>query len=152
MARKRAQQRWSALLSRIAKRVRLGSAQWAAFVAHANARYKPSFVAAFEKPLCLECVGPVGGSPCGFLVDMMSRTAFASLNLLHLDHEQDLAVTCDMWNRARPPDSAVWHEGVDRDLLCHLLFGVAPDAARGAPMLRFRCRSAARCHELSMPH
>ena len=74
------------------------------------------------------------------------------LEELHLDHEQDLAVTCDMWNRAWLPDSAVWHEGVDGDLLCHLLFGVAPDAAQGAPMLRFRCRSAARCHELNMPH
>ena len=40
MARKRAQQRWSALLSRIAKQVRLEAPLWAAFVAHANAHYK----------------------------------------------------------------------------------------------------------------
>ena len=51
MARKRAQQRWSALLSRIDKQMRLDASAWAAFVAHANARYKPKFIAAFRKPV-----------------------------------------------------------------------------------------------------
>ena len=75
MARKRAQQRWSALLARIAKQMRLDGWLWADFVAHANRHYKPNFVAAFEAPLLLECVGPVGGAPCGFRVDLTSRGA-----------------------------------------------------------------------------
>ena len=58
MARKRAQQRWNALLARIAKQVRaaLGEFLWADFVAHAEARYKDAFVATFRKPV-LRCVG-----------------------------------------------------------------------------------------------
>jgi hypothetical protein len=53
MARKRTQQRWSGLLTRIAKQVRatLGDAQWADFVAHANPCYN------FRNPI-LRCVGP----------------------------------------------------------------------------------------------
>ena len=59
MARKRAQQRWSALLKRIADKVRamLGDALWADFVAHANACYKDALLSAFRKPI-LRCVGP----------------------------------------------------------------------------------------------
>ena len=151
-ARKRAQQRWSALLSRIAQHMRLDDALWGAFAAHANARYKPRFVRAFEGPLRLECVGPVRGVPCGFCVDMTSPKASHILHLLHLDHEQDVIVTCDLWKSALPPHPSVWDERVDRELLCHLLFGVAPDPVHGAPMLPFRCRSAARCHKLNMPH
>ena len=75
MARKRAQQRWSALLSRIDKQMRLDAASWATFVAHANAHYKPRFVAAFHKPM-LTCVGPSYGAPCGYCVDLTSRDAF----------------------------------------------------------------------------
>jgi len=52
MARKRAQQRWSALLTRIAKQVRpaLGDMLWDKFVAHAEAHYKDTFVPAFRAP------------------------------------------------------------------------------------------------------
>ena len=88
MARKRAQQRWSALLSRIDKQMRLEDPHKIAFVAHANAHYKAQFVAAFRKPM-LKCVGPSYGDPCGFCVDLTSRDAF-------------LLITCDMWKRAMP--------------------------------------------------
>ena len=48
MARKRAQQRWSALLTRIAKQVHpaLGDMLWDKFVAHAEGQYKDKFTAA----------------------------------------------------------------------------------------------------------
>ena len=152
MARKRAQQRWSALLSRIGKQMRLDASAWAAFVAHANARYKPKFIAAFRKPK-LRCVGPSYGEPCGFCVDLTSRDAFRKLEHLHLDHEQDLLITCDMWKRARPDRSNAWDDGIRRELLCHLLFGVDTDAEHGAAMLRFRCGpKASHCHKLNMPH
>ena len=66
VARKRAQQRSSALLStRIAREVRpaLGEMLWADFVAHTEAHYKAKFVAVFRKPV-LRCVGTNHGTPC----------------------------------------------------------------------------------------
>ena len=78
MARKRAQQRWSALLSRISKLMRLDASLWTAFVAHANAHYKDKFIAAFRKPM-LKCVGPSYGDPCGFCVDLTSWGAFVDV-------------------------------------------------------------------------
>jgi hypothetical protein len=159
MARKRAQQRWSALLARTAKRVRpaLGESLWAEFVAHAEAHHKRAFVAAFSGP-CLACLGPPSGAPCpaAFCVDLTSATAFAKLEHLHLDHEQDLAITCDMWTRALaalPHIPSSWDDGIDAALLCHLLFGVHADSVHGAAMLRFRCGpGAAGCHKLNTPH
>ena len=65
-------------------------------------------------------------TPCGFGVDLTSPKAFDTLGLLH--HEQDLVVTCDLWKRALSPDAHTWDEGIDRGLLCHLLFGVTADA------------------------
>ena len=49
MARKRAQRRWSTLLTRIGKWAQevLGESLWADFVVHADAYYKRAFVAAF---------------------------------------------------------------------------------------------------------
>jgi hypothetical protein len=152
MARKRAQQRWSALLSRIYKQMHLNVPLWAAFVAHANMHYKDKFIAAFHKPV-LKCVGPSYGKPCGFCVDLTSWDAFRKLEHLHLDHEQDLLITCDMWKRALPPNPNEWDAGINRNLLCHLLFGVDDDAEHGPAMLRFRCGpKASHCHKLNMPH
>ena len=112
MARKRAQQRWSALLVRILRQVQLEGSLWADFVAHANRLHKPAFIAAFEEAPVLECVWPVGGSPCGFCVDLASSDAFTKLGLLHLDHEQDVVVTCDLWKRAMPSSPVAWDDGV----------------------------------------
>ena len=159
MARKRAQQRWSALLARVSKWVReaLGESLWADFVAHADAHYKRAFVAAFDSPH-LACVGPPSGAPCpnAFCVDLTSATAFATLEHLHLDHEQDLAITCDMWARTLatlPHGPSAWDDGINAALLCHLLFSVRADSTHGTAMLRFRCGpGAARCHKLNMPH
>ena len=109
MARRRAQKRWSALVgapnSRIARHMRpmLGEQCWAAFVAHANSQYQRAFISAFECDL-LCCMGGRDGHPCPhrFTVDMTSPSAFLTLEQLHLDHEQDVRVTCDMWQRALP--------------------------------------------------
>ena len=105
------------------------------------------------KQALLACVGPVGGSPCGFCVDLASSDAFTKLGLLHLDHEQDVVVTCDLWKRAMPSSPIAWDDGVDGGLLCHLLFSVTANATRGPAMLRFRCGpGASRGHKLNMPH
>ena len=104
-----------------------------------------------------------GVCPHNFHVDLTCARAYATLGELHLDHEQDLVVTCDMWVQAlaslpRAPSS--WDDGVDGALLCHLLFSVRYDPAHGAAMLCFRCGPVPGqhgtktdfCHELNMPH
>ena len=137
----------------------LGAAHWAAFIAHATVRHKEAFIDAFA-PRVLCCVGDTAGAPCPhrFVVDLGAPDAGAKLERLHLDHEQDVQVTCDMWRRALPASPRVWDDGVDGALLCHLLFGVGGDAIHGAPTVRFRCGPArlgasdAYCHQLNMPH
>ena len=143
LALRRAGQRWSALVtaptSRIARMMRpvLGDALWATFVVHANTRYKPAFLAAFQEPV-LRCVGKPR-QECSFSVNLRAPDAVAKLGCLHVDHEQDVQVTCDMWKNALPPTPASWDDGIDGSLLCHLLFGIQGDPVHGPPMLRFRC-------------
>ena len=163
IAMRRGGQRWSTLVSaptsRIARVMRpvLGDALWHSFVAHANAHYKEAFVGAFAGPV-LACVGR-DGAPCprAFRVDLAASAT--GLPYLHLDHEQDLQVTCDMWKQAwRAGARQTWHDGVDGSLLCHLLFGVRADLTHGAPVVRFRCgplflgSGEGYCHQLNMPH
>jgi hypothetical protein len=165
LGRRRGGQRWSALVSapssRVARTMRpvLGEEHWAAFVAHATAHHKPLFLGAFAHPQ-LRCVGTSAGGdcPCGYAVDLAAPDAKDKLERLHLDHEQDVQVTCDMWRAALPPSPRAWDDGVDGALLCHLLFGVGEDPTHGPPMVRFRCgpssfgRSGEYCHQLNMPH
>ena len=168
LSRRRAGQRWSALVgaptSRVATLIRplLGETLWFDFLDHATEHYKQAFLDAFDPPSSLlTCVGQCDGSPCprGFHVHLSSPCAAERLEHLHLDHEQDVQVTCDMWksslSRAKP---ARWDDGIDAGLLCHLLFGVRDDPKYGPAMLRFRCgpsrfgSSRAYCHKLNMPH
>ena len=106
LALRRAGHRWSALVTaptlRIARMMRpvLGDALWATFVTHANARYKP----AFQAPV-LRCVGKPG-QEFDFAVDLRSSDAGTKLGCLHVDHEQDVQITCDMWKNALPPTPA----------------------------------------------
>ena len=108
VARRRSGQRWSALVSahtsRIAKTMRpvRGVSHWQTFLAHITKHYKPTFLAAFNPPShVLSCVGKCNGEPCshGFEVDFCSPAAATKLEHLHVDHEQDVLVTCDMWQR-----------------------------------------------------
>ncbi len=96
-------------------RATLGDARWADFVAHANACYEDAFLSAFPKPV-LRCVGPPHGGACphNFRVDSTCARAYlyATLGELHLDYEQDLVVTCDMWLQALAA-LATWNDGVD---------------------------------------
>ena len=61
-------------------------------------------------------MGPPHGGACShnLRVDLTSARAYATLDELHLDHEQDLVVMCDMWVQAlaallRAP--AMWDDG-----------------------------------------
>ena len=73
-------------------------------------------------------MGAPHGGACShnLRVDLTSARAYVTLGELHLDHEQDLVVTCDMWVQALaaplPRAPATWDDGVDGALLCHLLF------------------------------
>merc|ERR1712139_759776 len=99
-----------------------------------------NFLSVFDAAT-LGCVGKRDGTPCPkhFKVDLQSPSAYDLLERLHLDHEQDVRVTCDMWRRAHPAHgAAAWDDG-DGGLLCHLLFGVRDSAAHGPCCVRFRC-------------
>jgi len=88
--------------------------------------------------------------PTSFRVDFSSPGSVD----LHLDHEQDLQVTLDMWKHSLPASD----DGIDAGLLCHLLLGTSDDPLHGPAMLRFRCGPASLgdgggyCHQLNMPH
>ena len=166
----RAQARWSTLLtgrnSRIAEVMKssLGSHQWESFVAYANWHYKPQFVAAFSRPI--HCQGKIGSATgCPFNVGISnpecgSRTDHTILGHLHLDHNVELHRILEVWQqiRGRYPHGAAWDCGIDRGMLCHLLFGVTERSGMPAN-LYFRCGNAnnsrlrwAFCHEQTRPH
>jgi len=154
----------SAPSSRIARLMRpiLGPSAWEKFVQHANSKFKENSASVFQPPsgvLC--CVGTRDGSECphSFKVDLRSSSAYDQLERMHLDHEQDVRVTCDMWRRALPPHPKTWDSGaVDGGLLCHLLVGVLDCPIYGPRCVRFRCgpprewESGNYCHELRLPH
>jgi hypothetical protein len=100
---------------------------WDAFVRHANRRYRASFLAMFETEVgFLSCEGPLDGNagcPRGSMVDVEDRKNWPMLDQLHLDHRYDLKVICDAWKGALPPVPTAWDQGIDGELLCHLLFG-----------------------------
>jgi hypothetical protein len=150
LGRVRASKRWSALLtaanSRIAQngvRARLGERRWKAVVDFAESKYRPGWDAAFDPPDgLLACCGATdeaaSGCPRGFTVDLRRASAVDLLKCLHLDHEYDVSVVCDVWLSAMPVHVSRWDDGVDRGVLCQLLFGAsARDGAEAC--VRFRC-------------
>ena len=169
--RKRALQRWSTLVtadtSRISKlmRAQLGE-HWAYFVRYANKRYKQQFVEAFMPASnVLRCSGPSPGVPCpeAYTVDLNTAESLDKLPGMHLDHDCDLKRVCDRWSRALPEKPRCWSEGVDREVLCELLFKVdtANQLRHG---LHLRCdipsghklsthfSGAPFCHDTGMAH
>ena len=95
-----------------------------------------------------------------FPVDMRSPLALLELEQLHLDHEQDARVTCDLWQCALPPTPSRWDDGVNRGLICHLRFSLRESEAHGPPGIPFHCgpppvhesRGYCLCHLLNLPH
>ena len=177
-AQKRGMQRWCRWLTATKSRIggdkdglrkRLGEKRWQAFVQYANDHFKSKFVNKFTSPM--SCCGPLGaGVPCpngGFPVDpRVEAEVDANLATLHLDHARDLTAICEAWKKAMPVQPRTWHDGVDKDLVCQLLFGVE-DHARAATSpnpdlwkanLAFRCgaskqhRAGSFCHEMWGSH
>ena len=90
----------------------------------------------------------------------------ANLATLHLDHARDLVATCTAWKEAMPAKLKTWHDGIEKDLVCQLLFGVE-DHARAATSpnpelwkanVAFRCgaskkhRAGVFCHDMWNSH
>ena len=176
-AQKRAKQRWCRWLSATKSRIggtngmrqRLGKKRWKAFVEYANEHFQPHFVNKFSAPM--RCCGPLGKSATcpngGYAVDpTVEADVKTNLATLHLDHARDLTAICEAWKEAMPARLATWHDGVDKDLVCQLLFGVE-DHARAATSLNpdlwkanvsFRCgaskqhRAGAFCHDMWGSH
>jgi len=181
--RKRGIQRWTALLTSTTSRIghsngmraRLGPRHWSAFVAYANALFRPAFVAVFEHDM--RCAGPLADRPPGAAalhtspVDCCPRAFYVSPTReddvsrvagLHLDHAYEVHFICDVWKQCLDElgnEPREWSDGIDRDLLCQLLFGVVdhPNVSRGGERatlwranLQLRCGLIARAMPLSI--
>ena len=64
-------------------------------------------------------------------MDYSSSGALEDMQSLHLDHVFQLRRICDMWKLIfakeqceSPESSKAWDQGIDRNVVCHLLFGV----------------------------
>ena len=146
VCRRRASQRWSALLtattSRLARngiRARLGEQLWFDFVKFAERHYRAQWDALFDpESRMLSCAGVGGPCPRAFCVDLRFDSAVERLSQLDLDHEYDICVICAAWLRAKPPGPMrTWHDGVDAAVVCQLLFGVtARNGLRASVVLR----------------
>ena len=126
--------RWSSLsLSRIGDISglvdHLGQKFFEEFLAEAGSNHKAAFTAAFcVDTLC--CVGPVGNGVCphNYTVDLLAfkdeedlRTLVAGL---HTDHSRvTLTSIMTLWVNDFPKPTERWSDGVNGDLICHLLYG-----------------------------
>ena len=84
----------------------------------------------FTKPM--RCSGRIDGKPCPFdyAVDPSHQNQLKLMSGLHLDHCYELSMICDVWKLALGRSPTTWYDNVNRELLCHLLFGVEDDRAR----------------------
>ena len=179
IARRRASQRWAALLQRVGGKCHgmvkhLGQVAWTAFKRHSKQRYRPRFVSRFVPAgpdPALECVGLIdtaGGCPHQHVValpklaslsSVEAAQASESLKCLHLDHEIEVQQICDLWKQLTPPRPAAWDENVKPSRLCELIFGVEGGYSaetEGRSIVQFRCAcwgsSFGMCHGTSTRH
>lgn len=92
----------------------------------------------------LECCGSVdgGSDPCPTLFQVCSASTIDpnALSRLHLDHCIPVHTICRLWKEGlglRPREAwLTWHDGLHRDILCHLLFGVSAMPPQAPPLCR----------------
>ena len=115
-ARKRAHQRWWALMHRIevsnGMRNHLGDSGWSGFKGFCTHHFRPSFLALFDP--CggtLQCSGPLCGGPCpnNHIVDFASAAALRQMEALHLDHAFDVV---KLWKQLAPCNPVSWDQGI----------------------------------------
>jgi len=152
LAKRRTQVRWNSFIASPGSRLegmilpRFGPALWGDFVRHIR-HYREAYISAFLHRV-LSCEGSVDREPCphSFHVSMSVPYANARLECLHLNHEVNVSKTCNWWHSRLPASPQSWDDGLDRDELCHSLFGVRDSCGR-EKCVRFRCgprRSAKR--------
>ena len=144
-ARKRAQQRWHALMHRVkvnnGMHEHLGQSRWEHFEAFCIDQFRGSFLALFNPHGgVLRCSGPLSGGPCphNHEVDLASLSAHTLLHTLHLDHAHDVQHVCEVWKQLTPRNPASWDEGIKGIIVAHLLFGTTALGAH-ASNIRLRC-------------
>ena len=144
-ARKRAHQRWWALMHRVGvsngMRSHLGESRWSEFKGFCMHHFRPSFLALFDP--CggtLQCSGPLSGGPCphNHVVNFASTTALKQMEALHLDHAFDVQHICELWKQLTPCNPVSWDQGIKGILVAHLLFGTQ-DLGSTPPNISLRC-------------
>ena len=143
--RKRAQQRWWALMHRVeisnGMQDHLGDAAWANFKGFCTEHFKHDFLALFDPAGgILRCSGPICGGECphNHQVDLAAPAALGQLEALHLDHAFDVQHTCEMWKLLTPRVPVAWDQGIKGMVVAHLLFGTSALGGH-PPNIRLRC-------------
>ena len=143
--RKRAQQRWWALMHRVetsnGMRDHLGDTAWASFKGFCIAHFKHGFLALFDPASgILQCSGPICGGQCphNHTADLSTPAALDQLGALHLDHAHDVQHICEMWKLLTPHEPVSWDQGIKGMVVAHLLFG-SSDLGGSPPNIRLRC-------------
>ena len=174
-AKKRATQRFTSLVtakkSRLAEeqgmREHLGKKTWKQFCVDAEA-YRLQWKARFGRRM--ECCGNLQGKPCPHRIVVDPRCSLNALGGLHLDHSIEVVTICRAWRQAVGSNPATWHQGIDKEYLLHLLFGleVHKNFQNTGDMkwnanIHFRCgntnnrkehqlRDRKFCHDTAHPH
>ena len=150
----------------------MGERNWKAFVEYATSHYKQQFIGVFRAPMA--CCGRIDspGSVCphNLVINPTVKRDVEKLASLHLDHAYEVVDICTVWKDAMPKKPRTWDDGVDGDLICHLLFGVedhpkaiaasTPESTRylWKANVQFRCGNSRQqrkgdfCHETRYAH
>ena len=110
-------------------RNRLTSSHWDDFKQFAKAYYYDKFLAVLKpQDGLLKCVGPIEGGQCpaNMVVDFTDANVLAKLECLHIDHTYDINLICRTWLDLLPQRPVSWHENIDVEVLCHVLFSNRP--------------------------
>ena len=60
------------------------------------------------------------------VVDFANIDGLTKLEDLHIDHTYDLNLICTTWLSLLPQRPVSWHDNVDVEILCHMLFRHRP--------------------------
>ena len=174
-SKKRATQRFTSFVtakkSRLAKeqgmRNYLGESNWKQFCTESET-YRQRWKTRFGGRM--ECRGTLQGSPCPYRLVVDPESSLNALGGLHLDHSIEVVTICRAWRQAVGPKPASWHQGIDKEYLLHLLFGLEEHEnfqktgyEKWKANIHFRCsntnqtkqgqmRDRRYCHDTAHPH
>jgi hypothetical protein len=174
-SKKRATQRFTSFVtaknSRLAKQQGmkkfLGESNWKQFCAESET-YRQRWKSRFARRM--ECCGTLQGSPCPYSLVVDPESSLNALGGLHLDDSNEVVTICRAWRQAVGANPASWHQGIDKDYLLHLLFGLEEHEnfqktgdKKWKANIHFRCgntnqtkqrqvRDRIHCHDTAHPH